>query len=176
MKGNNPYLVVILIQAIYAAMFLLSKAAFDHGMNNFIFVFYRQAAATIFLIPFAFFFEWYAQHNLHQHILHGYGSNYPSSISFSQFNHAIFLFWNQENCTPFAFRGLLQDLFSFFLGVCPNIQYFNWLDPIKVEECTDSLIKLARFNFTLYISIEIWFTWCYCLTFFSFFYKFQDHC
>ncbi|XP_052724749.1 WAT1-related protein At5g64700 isoform X1 [Vigna angularis] len=58
MKGNKPYLVVILIQAIYAAMFLLSKAAFDRGMNNFIFVFYRQTAATIFLIPFAFFFEW----------------------------------------------------------------------------------------------------------------------
>ncbi|KAK7399416.1 hypothetical protein VNO78_10598 [Psophocarpus tetragonolobus] len=58
MKGtNNPYLVVILVQAIYAAMFLLSKAAFDHGMNNFIFVFYRQTAATIFLVPFAFFFQ-----------------------------------------------------------------------------------------------------------------------
>lgn len=39
-------------------MFLLSKAAFDHGMNNFVFVFYRQSAATIFLIPFALFFEW----------------------------------------------------------------------------------------------------------------------
>ncbi|KAG5058395.1 hypothetical protein AAZX31_05G175500 [Glycine max] len=59
MKGNKkPYLVAILIEAIYAGMFLLSKAAFDHGMNNFIFVFYRQTAATIFLIPFAFFFEW----------------------------------------------------------------------------------------------------------------------
>ncbi|XP_020215470.2 WAT1-related protein At5g64700 [Cajanus cajan] len=57
MKENKPYLVVILVQAIYAAMFLLSKAAFDHGMNNFIFIFYRQAVATIFLIPFAFFFE-----------------------------------------------------------------------------------------------------------------------
>ncbi|KAG5019399.1 hypothetical protein JHK87_015254 [Glycine soja] len=58
MKGNNPYLIVVLVQAIYAAMFLLSKAAFDHGMNNFIFVFYRQAVATIFLTPFTFFFEW----------------------------------------------------------------------------------------------------------------------
>ncbi|RZC13124.1 WAT1-related protein isoform B [Glycine soja] len=59
MKGNKkPYLVAILIEAIYAGMFLLSKAAFDHGMNNFIFVFYRQTAATLFLIPFAFFFEW----------------------------------------------------------------------------------------------------------------------
>ncbi|XP_045819231.1 WAT1-related protein At5g64700-like isoform X3 [Trifolium pratense] len=58
MKGKKPYVVVFVIQTIYAAMFLLSKAAFDHGMNNFIFVFYRQALATIFLIPFAFIFEW----------------------------------------------------------------------------------------------------------------------
>ncbi|KAG5019400.1 hypothetical protein AAZX31_06G142900 [Glycine max] len=58
MKGNNPYLVVILIQTIYAAMILLSKVAFDHGMDSFIFVFYRQAAATLFLTPFTFFFEW----------------------------------------------------------------------------------------------------------------------
>ncbi|XP_028766018.1 WAT1-related protein At5g64700 [Neltuma alba] len=57
MEANKPYLVVLIVQAIYAGMFLLSKAAFDHGMNNFIFVFYRQAAATVFLAPFAFFFE-----------------------------------------------------------------------------------------------------------------------
>ncbi|KAK7358869.1 hypothetical protein VNO77_00809 [Canavalia gladiata] len=58
MKQIKPYLVVIFIQAIYAVMFLLSKAAFDQGMNSFIFVFYRQTVATIFLTPFAFFFEW----------------------------------------------------------------------------------------------------------------------
>ncbi|KAJ7956964.1 WAT1-related protein [Quillaja saponaria] len=59
MKGNKKaYLLVILIQTIYAGLFLLSKAAFDHGMNNFIFAFYRQAAATVFLAPLAFFFEW----------------------------------------------------------------------------------------------------------------------
>lgn len=62
MKGKNPFVVVIIVQAIYAGMFLLSKAAFDHGMNNFIFVFYRQAAATIFLTPFALFFERYILH------------------------------------------------------------------------------------------------------------------
>jgi drug/metabolite transporter (DMT)-like permease len=54
---KQPYLAVILIQAIYAGMFLLSKAALDGGMNNFVFVFYRQATATIFLIPLAVFFE-----------------------------------------------------------------------------------------------------------------------
>ncbi|KAI6699762.1 hypothetical protein NL676_014086 [Syzygium grande] len=56
--SKKPYLVVVLVQMIYAGMFLLSKAAFDGGMNNFVFVFYRQAAATIFLAPLAFYFEW----------------------------------------------------------------------------------------------------------------------
>ncbi|XP_041006031.1 WAT1-related protein At5g64700 [Juglans microcarpa x Juglans regia] len=58
MDEKKPYLAVILIQAIYAGMFLLSKAAFNGGMNNFVFVFYRQAAATIFIAPLALFFEW----------------------------------------------------------------------------------------------------------------------
>ncbi|XP_010241703.1 PREDICTED: WAT1-related protein At5g64700-like [Nelumbo nucifera] len=57
MNAKKPYLAVVLVQTIYAGMFLLSKAAFNNGMNNFVFVFYRQAAATIFLVPFAIFFE-----------------------------------------------------------------------------------------------------------------------
>ncbi|XP_062097036.1 WAT1-related protein At5g64700 isoform X2 [Humulus lupulus] len=55
---KKAYLTVILIQAIYAGMNLLSKAAFDGGMNNFIFVFYRQAAATACIVPVAVFLEW----------------------------------------------------------------------------------------------------------------------
>ncbi|XP_031401477.1 WAT1-related protein At5g64700-like isoform X2 [Punica granatum] len=57
-QGKKPYLAVVLIQAIYAGMFLLSKVAFDLGMNTFVFVFYRQAAATILLAPLAYYFEW----------------------------------------------------------------------------------------------------------------------
>ena len=53
------FMAVILIQAIYAGMFLVSKAAFDVGMNSYVFVFYRQAFATVFLSPIAFFFQWY---------------------------------------------------------------------------------------------------------------------
>ncbi|KAK4788288.1 hypothetical protein SAY86_019607 [Trapa natans] len=56
--GKKPYLVAVLIQAIYAGMFLLSKIAFDQGMNNFVFIFYRQVIATVFLTPAAFYFEW----------------------------------------------------------------------------------------------------------------------
>lgn len=59
MESKKPYLAVILIQAIYAGMFLLSKAAFNGGMNNFIFVFYRQAVATLFLAPLSLAFEWW---------------------------------------------------------------------------------------------------------------------
>ena len=60
MEHNKPLAAAILIQTIYAAMFLLSKAAFDGGMNNFIFTFYRQAFATISLSPITFFFKWYS--------------------------------------------------------------------------------------------------------------------
>ncbi|KAF9605606.1 hypothetical protein IFM89_017949 [Coptis chinensis] len=51
------YLWLVIIQTIYASMFLLSTVALDGGMNSFVFVFYRQAFATIFLVPFAFMFE-----------------------------------------------------------------------------------------------------------------------
>lgn len=57
--SKKPYLVVIAIQSIYTGMFLLSKVAFDLGMNTFVFVFYRQAAATLFLAPIAMFAERY---------------------------------------------------------------------------------------------------------------------
>ncbi|XP_059641318.1 WAT1-related protein At5g64700-like [Cornus florida] len=57
MDEKKPYLAVLLVQAIYTVMFLLSKAAFNVGMNTFVFVFYRQAAATVFLAPLAYFFE-----------------------------------------------------------------------------------------------------------------------
>ncbi|KAJ9535827.1 hypothetical protein OSB04_un001018 [Centaurea solstitialis] len=49
MEKTKPYLTLILIQSIYTGMFLLSKTVFDGGMSTFIFVFYRQATATLFL-------------------------------------------------------------------------------------------------------------------------------
>ncbi|CAH2040934.1 unnamed protein product [Thlaspi arvense] len=58
MDSKKPYMAVILIQSIYTGMFLLSKAAFDGGMNTCVFVFYRQAMAAVFLAPLAFFFDW----------------------------------------------------------------------------------------------------------------------
>ncbi|XP_038902263.1 WAT1-related protein At5g64700-like [Benincasa hispida] len=56
MMGENRkgLMVVILIQTINAGMFLLSKAALNGGMNHYVFIFYRQAIATLFLSPLPF--------------------------------------------------------------------------------------------------------------------------
>lgn len=59
METKKPYMMVTMIQLIYAIMFLISKSVLDGGMNTFVFVFYRQAFATMFLAPLAFFFERY---------------------------------------------------------------------------------------------------------------------
>uniref|UniRef100_A0A9I9DTA8 WAT1-related protein n=2 Tax=Cucumis melo TaxID=3656 RepID=A0A9I9DTA8_CUCME len=54
-ENKRCLMVIILIQAINAGMFLLSKAAFNAGMNHYVYIFYRQVAATVFLSPLAFF-------------------------------------------------------------------------------------------------------------------------
>jgi len=60
MDGDKkPYAVVLLIQLIYTGLYVISKAALDEGLSTFIFIFYRQAAATILLVPLAFYFERY---------------------------------------------------------------------------------------------------------------------
>ncbi|OQU77208.1 hypothetical protein SORBI_3009G006400 [Sorghum bicolor] len=53
MEAKKPYLIAIIIQLIYAGMFVVSKAAFDHGINTFVFIFYRMAAASLLLLPVA---------------------------------------------------------------------------------------------------------------------------
>ncbi|KAF8690799.1 hypothetical protein HU200_041189 [Digitaria exilis] len=53
----KPYIVAIIIQVIYAGMFIILKAAFNLGLNTFVFTFYCQAAATVLLLPIAVFRE-----------------------------------------------------------------------------------------------------------------------
>ncbi|KAK3024937.1 hypothetical protein RJ639_042941 [Escallonia herrerae] len=55
---KKPYLAVILIRIIYAGLFLFTKEALNVDMNTFVFVFYRQAVATVFLITLAMLFDW----------------------------------------------------------------------------------------------------------------------
>lgn len=48
---------MISLQFGYAGMNIISKLSLDRGMNNFVLVVYRHAAATVVLAPFAFFIE-----------------------------------------------------------------------------------------------------------------------
>ncbi|GLT70420.1 hypothetical protein SLA2020_425010 [Shorea laevis] len=57
MSSKKPFLVALLIHALSAGMILLSKAAFNGGMNTFVFVFYRQVTGTLFLAPLAIVLE-----------------------------------------------------------------------------------------------------------------------
>ncbi|CAN6287465.1 unnamed protein product [Urochloa humidicola] len=49
----KPYCAAIAIQLIYTGMFVISKAAFNQGMNTYVFIFYRQAAGSLLLLPIA---------------------------------------------------------------------------------------------------------------------------
>lgn len=50
---KKPYVVAVIIQLIYTGMFVVSKAAFNEGMSTYVFIFYRQAAGSILLLPLA---------------------------------------------------------------------------------------------------------------------------
>ncbi|EMS65529.1 Auxin-induced protein 5NG4 [Triticum urartu] len=52
-RSKKPYVVAVAIQAIYTGLFVVSKAAFDSGINTYVFIFYRLAAATALLLPIA---------------------------------------------------------------------------------------------------------------------------
>ncbi|KAK4429544.1 WAT1-related protein [Sesamum alatum] len=57
MQKHMPLIAMLFAQFIYAAMFMLSKAAISSGIKPSVFVVYRQALAALVLAPFAYFFE-----------------------------------------------------------------------------------------------------------------------
>lgn len=57
MDACKPYLAAVLVQLTYTGFYVISKFIFDKGVNTYIFVFYRQAAASLLLAPIALFFE-----------------------------------------------------------------------------------------------------------------------
>jgi len=63
MDTKTPYILAITIVAIYTGMYVISKAAFNQGMNSFVFVFYRQAAASLLLLPIALVLERYVSNS-----------------------------------------------------------------------------------------------------------------
>ncbi|RWW34592.1 hypothetical protein GW17_00000638 [Ensete ventricosum] len=59
MDAQKPYLAAVLVQLMYTGFYVMSKAAFDKGVSTFVFIFYRQAAASVLLVPVAVIFERY---------------------------------------------------------------------------------------------------------------------
>ncbi|KAG6488404.1 WAT1-related protein At5g64700-like [Zingiber officinale] len=57
MDACKPYLASVLVQLTYTGFYVISKFIFDKGVNTYIFVFYRQAAASLLLAPVALVFE-----------------------------------------------------------------------------------------------------------------------
>ncbi|VAH65184.1 unnamed protein product [Triticum turgidum subsp. durum] len=55
--GKKPYVIAVIIQVIYTGMFVVSKAAFNQGFSTYVFIFYRQAAASLLLLPLAIALE-----------------------------------------------------------------------------------------------------------------------
>lgn len=53
----KPFLAVIFMQFGFAGMDVLSKAALNHGMSNYVLVVYRHVVATIVIAPFAVIFD-----------------------------------------------------------------------------------------------------------------------
>ncbi|KAH8506188.1 hypothetical protein H0E87_013132 [Populus deltoides] len=49
----KPFVAVIFLQAGFAGMDILSKAALNQGMSNYVLVVYRHAVATVVIAPFA---------------------------------------------------------------------------------------------------------------------------
>lgn len=61
----KPYFAAIFLQVGLAGMDILSKAALNQGMSNYVLVVYRHAIATLVMAPFAVILEKYLYLSLH---------------------------------------------------------------------------------------------------------------
>ncbi|KAK7397095.1 hypothetical protein VNO78_18262 [Psophocarpus tetragonolobus] len=64
-----PFLLMVLVQLVYAGMNITSKLALESGMNPLILVTYRQFFATVSIVPFAYWFEWNTLPKMTKHLM-----------------------------------------------------------------------------------------------------------
>lgn len=53
----KPHILMVLIHVGYMIMYLITDAAFSHGMNPHIFVTYRHVLGGLVMFPFAYFLK-----------------------------------------------------------------------------------------------------------------------
>ena len=64
MEEFMPHLLQVVSEVVYACMNIINIVALEDGMNNFIFVTYRQIIATLVIVPLASVLERYDLVNL----------------------------------------------------------------------------------------------------------------
>lgn len=57
--SGKAYILMIFLQFGFAGMYTISVFSLKRGMNHYVLVVYRNLSATIFITPFAYFFERY---------------------------------------------------------------------------------------------------------------------
>lgn len=55
----KPHLLMVLAQLGYTALYFLTEASFNHGLNPHVYVTYRHVVAGVVIFPFAYFLERY---------------------------------------------------------------------------------------------------------------------
>ncbi|KAK8529326.1 hypothetical protein V6N12_060109 [Hibiscus sabdariffa] len=185
MDGMKPYVVAFLIQAMYAGMILLSKAAFNVGMSTSVFVFYRQFAGTLFILPFGIIFE---RKSLHQLSLATFCKIFMLAflgITVSLNVYGLALVYTSANLgattinylpvTTFVLAVLLRTTaIKFFrqtnLGLFPPASFFLVLGPMaRAPGSTDILGNLGMMHIISNCSgTFLFFYFCYFITYYYF--------
>lgn len=66
---TKPFMFIIFLQTSYAVGSLVIKSALNKGLNHYTFAVYRNAIATLFFGPLAFFFERYIYVSIYIHVM-----------------------------------------------------------------------------------------------------------
>lgn len=60
MMRYMPHALMTLAQLLFALLYFITEAAFDRGLNPYVYVTYRYLLVACILGPFAYFYERYA--------------------------------------------------------------------------------------------------------------------
>ncbi|KAJ4745438.1 WAT1-related protein [Rhynchospora pubera] len=149
-SSTRAYLVVLLIMAFYAGTQILSKVAFNRGIDTFAFSFYRIAIATIVLIPVALVLERKKAPPL------------SSKVAFKIFLHALYgitapinlfsLGLKLSNSTPISALFNLIPVTTFVLAILFRMETLNlkrihgFLKATGVLLCFTGVVVLAFYS------------------------------
>ncbi|KAL6868137.1 hypothetical protein ACP4OV_014982 [Aristida adscensionis] len=137
METKKPYVIALIIQLIYTGMFIISKAAFDQGMNTFVFIFYRQAASSLLLLPIALFLE-------RLHII--------STTSNKEIEQV------EKNAPSISFRVLLKLFLNALIGNTFSLNMYNLsvkLTSASVASATFNSQPVVTFCLALLLRLEV---------------------